>query len=83
MVAKFIPMKYGEESDRVKKAQKLLQKSGSTIKENGVYTIGMSSAVRAFQKKNKLPVTGVIDAKTFSKLLEYDKPAKPVRRKTK
>ena len=83
MVAKFIPMKYGEESDRVKKAQKLLQKSGSTIKENGVYTIGMASAVRAFQKKNKLPVTGVIDAKTFSKLLEYDKPAKPVRRKTK
>ena len=76
MVAKFIKMVYGEKSDRVKKAQKLLAKAGSSIKPNGVYSIGMVSAVKAFQKKHKLDVTGVIDAKTMNKLAEYDVPAK-------
>lgn len=81
MVAKFIPMKYGEESARIIKAQKLLQKAGSKIQPNGKYTIGMVTAVKAFQKKNKLPVTGIIDAKTMNKLSEFDTPAR--KRKTK
>lgn len=76
MVVKFIKMVYGEKSDRVKKAQKLLAKAGSSIKPNGVYSIGMVTAVKAFQKKHKLEVTGVIDAKTMNKLAEYDVPAK-------
>lgn len=76
MVARFIKMVYGEKSDRVKKAQKLLAKAGSSIKPNGVYSIGMVTAVKAFQKKHKLEVTGVIDAKTMNKLAEYDVPAK-------
>jgi peptidoglycan hydrolase-like protein with peptidoglycan-binding domain len=76
MVAKFIKMVYGEKSDRVKKAQKLLAKAGSSIKPNGVYSIGMVTAVKAFQKKHKLEVTGEIDAKTMNKLAEYDVPAK-------
>lgn len=76
MVAKFVKMVYGEKSGRVTKAQKLLVKAGSKIKANGVYSIGMVSAVKAFQKRNKLPVTGEIDAKTMNKLAEYDVPAK-------
>lgn len=76
MVAKFVKMAYGEAGGRVTKAQKLLVKAGSKIKANGIYTIGMVSAVKAFQKKHKLPVTGVIDAKTMSKLAEYDVPAR-------
>ena len=76
MVAKFIKMVYGEKSDRVKKAQKLLAKAGSSIKPNGLYSIGMVTAVKAFQKKHKLEVTGEIDAKTMNKLAEYDVPAK-------
>lgn len=75
MIAKFIKMAYGEAGARIKKAQKLLAKAGSSIKPNGIYTIGMVSAVKAFQKKHKLPVTGVIDAKTMNKLAEYDRPA--------
>lgn len=78
MTAKFIKMAYGEAGARITKAQKLLARAGSSIKPNGVYTIGMVSAVKAFQKKHKLPVTGVIDAKTMNKLAEYDKPAKKV-----
>lgn len=58
------------------KAQKLLAKAGSRIKPNGIYSIGMVTAVKAFQKKNGLPVTGEIDAKTMNKLAEYDTPAK-------
>ena len=76
MVAKFIKMVYGEKSARITKAQKLLAKAGSTIKPNGIFSIGMVSAVKAFQKKHKLPVTGVIDARTMNKLAEYDKPVK-------
>lgn len=76
MTVKFVKMAYGEAGARITKAQKLLAKAGSSIKPNGVYTIGMVSAVKAFQKKHKLPVTGVIDAKTMNKLAEYDKPAK-------
>lgn len=76
MVAKFIKMVYGEKSARITKAQKLLAKAGSTIKPNGIFSIGMVSAVKAFQKKHKLPVTGEVDAKTMNKLAEYDKPVK-------
>ncbi len=76
MVAKFIKMTYGEAGGRVTKAQKLLAKAGSRIQINGIYSIGMVSAVKAFQKRHKLPVTGEIDAKTMNKLAEYDVPAK-------
>ena len=76
MVAKFIKMAYGEKGGRITKAQILLAKAGSSIKPNGVYSIGMVSAVKAFQRKHKLEVTGVIDAKTMNKLVEYDKPVK-------
>jgi len=76
MTAKFVKMAYGEAGGRVTKAQKLLVKAGSKIKLNGVYTIGMVSAVKAFQKKHGLPVTGEVDAKTMNKLAEYDVPAK-------
>lgn len=79
MIAKFIKMAYGEAGARITKAQKLLAKAGSSIKPNGIFTIGMVSAVKAFQKKHKLPVTGVIDAKTMNKLAEYDKPMKKTK----
>lgn len=81
MIAKFIKMAYGEAGPRITKAQKMLAKAGSKIKPNGIFSIGMVSAVKAFQKKHKLPVTGVIDAKTMNKLAEYDKPAKKLTTK--
>jgi peptidoglycan hydrolase-like protein with peptidoglycan-binding domain len=76
MIVKFVKMAYGEAGPRITKVQKLLAKSGSSIKPTGVFSIGMVSAVKAFQKKHKLPVTGVVDAKTMNKLAEYDKPTK-------
>lgn len=68
MAVLFMPMKLGDNGADVKKAQVLLAKAGSTIKPNGVFTIGMRSAVVAYQKKNNLKVTGIIDKKTWEKL---------------
>lgn len=59
---------YGAKGPKVAEAQILLQDCGSRIKVNGQYTIGMIAAVRAFQKKNGLPITGKIDYKTMRKL---------------
>lgn len=57
---------YGDEGKEVLKYQKLLQKTGSKIKLNGIFSIGMSTAIRSFQKKNKLAQTGKLDAKTVT-----------------
>lgn len=57
----------------IKEAQELLRKAGSTVKATGKYTIGMYTAVKAFQKKHNLAVTGKIDYKTMRKLKTYMK----------
>lgn len=64
----------GKTGVEVKKIQQLLAKAGSSIKPNGVFGIGMLSAVKAFQKRNGLKVTGVVDAATLKKLEAYNKP---------
>lgn len=69
-------LKYGDSGKNVADAQELLRLAGSKIKVNGEFTIGMVTAVKAFQKKNKLKITGTIDQKTWEKLLEYKKPVK-------
>lgn len=70
------PMKLNDEGVHIKEAQELLRKAGSSIKVNGIFTIGMYSAVKAFQKKHGLKVTGKIDSFTWDKLLDYKKPAR-------
>lgn len=62
---------HGDEGKEVLKYQKLLQKTGSSIKLNGVFSIGMASAIRSFQKKMKLKETGILDAKTVAALEKY------------
>ena len=61
----------GNEGADVLKYQKLLQKTGSTIKLSKKFTIGMASAIKSFQKKVGLKVTGVIDAKTAEALANF------------
>ena len=76
MTCKFIPAVMGEESARIIKIRKLLAKAGSSIKPGKKFDIGMLSAVKSFQAKHKLKVTGKVDAQTMNKLAEYDKPVK-------
>ena len=80
MAVKFQKIKIGDKGVNVKECQKQLKLAGSTIRVDGIFDIGMVSAVRAFQKKNGLPVTGEIDAKTFKKLAAV-KPAKKTAKK--
>ena len=76
----FKTMSYGAEGKEIAEVQKMLQMAGSTIKVTGKFNIGMISAVKSFQKKNGLPVTGKVDSKTMAKLKTYLKPAKPARK---
>lgn len=76
-------LKYGDENNDVLEAQKLLKAAGSTINPTGKFTIGMVTAVKAFQKKNGLPVTGKIDTKTVNKLKTFAKPAKKTAKAVK
>jgi len=67
--------KYGDEGAEVLKYQKLLKKTGSTIKLNKIFSIGMASAIRCFQKKMGIKVTGKLDKKTSDALINF-KPEK-------
>ena len=64
----FKKLKLNSEGPKVKEAQQLLRKAGSTIKVTGFFSIGMYAAVKAFQKRNGLKVTGEIDSATWKKL---------------
>ena len=41
-----------------------------TVPIDGIYDTATVEAVRAFQRKNDLPVTGDVDAATYNKLYE-------------
>lgn len=77
---KFAPIGIGYAGKEVNEIQKQLVLAGSTIKPVKAYTIGMFSAVKAFQKKNGLAVTGIVDKKTWDKLMAV-KPARKTRKK--
>jgi len=63
---------YGDQGAYVEKIQKMLQGWGSKIKINGSYTIGTKTAVMNFQRKNKLPVTGIVDKQTWDVLVKQN-----------
>ena len=67
----------GYEGKEVIEIQKKLVLAGSSIKPVKKYTIGMYSAVKAFQKKAGLPATGIVDKATWNKLMAV----KPKRKK--
>ena len=79
MAIKFENIGYGAKGIKVKEIKRYLKKAGSGVKQDSVFDIGTVAAVRAFQKKNGLPVTGIVDKKTFAKLAEV----KPVKKTAK
>jgi len=60
-------MIHNSEKD-ILKAQRWLSNLGSKIKVNGLMTIGMTTALCAFQRKHSLPITGELDATTWNAL---------------
>jgi hypothetical protein len=71
----------GVTADDIKKAKEALKAKGhSTGPIDGVLDGKTQQALRDFQKANKLPVTGVLDAQTADKLgLSLEKGATPQR----
>lgn len=63
------PLKLNDKGPAVQYMALWLAQKGSSIKPTNVFHIGMRSAVLSFQAKNKLKPTGVIDKKTWMKLI--------------
>ena len=76
---KFVPIGVAAAGKEVVEICKQLALAGSKIKPVKNYTIGVYSAVKAFQKKNGLSATGVVDKKTWDKLMAV----KPVPKRGK
>lgn len=79
------PIGIGDEGDLVKEIQERLALLGSKVKATGKFNIGTLSAVKSWQKKNKLMVSGNISAFQYNKLVvmtdPLKKPAKKSRKK--
>ena len=63
-------VKFGAEGELVVQLQDLLSKHGSSIKISGKFNVGTLSAVKSFQKKNGLGITGVVNKKTWDALIK-------------
>lgn len=74
------PIKIGDESDLVKDVQMRLAVLGSAVKATGKFNIGTYSAVKSWQKKNKLRISGELSAFQYEKLVIMTNPImKPVK----
>lgn len=61
--------KVGDKSTYVQTLQEMLIKKGATIKADGAFGPATEQAVKDFQSKNNIGVTGSIDTNTLSKLM--------------
>jgi peptidoglycan hydrolase-like protein with peptidoglycan-binding domain len=59
----FSPLKVGSKGSGVKNVQTLLK-----LKADGIFGSGTEKAVKDFQSKKNLPVTGIVDQATFKAL---------------
>lgn len=64
------PIAMGEKSPLIFEIQKLLNKNGFTVKNDGVYQIETSNAIRAFETKHNLFPDGKLDTISLEYLLE-------------
>lgn len=63
------PPKLGERGWKIKIAQEKLNVVGVTTPVTGVYSKDTAEALRKFQKTNKLTTNGLLDDKTYAKLV--------------
>lgn len=63
-VSTFKPFKKGSKGASVKKVQESL-----ALKADGDFGPGTEAAVKAFQKKENMPVTGIVDEETYRRIL--------------
>lgn len=63
-------IKEGSTGQLVDQLQIFLSRYGSKVKVSGIFNSGTRNAVIAFQKKQGLDPTGIVEKQTWSKLLE-------------
>lgn len=83
MTSKNCTICLGDKSATVKDIQERLALLGSKVKATGEFNIGTLSAVKSWQKKNKLKITGKITAAQYKKLVAMTDPLKKPTRKKK
>ena len=64
-----IVVKYGSVGAYVRRVQRTLNAAGSRVKARGVFDSTTVTAVRAYQRRVGLPATGVVDPRTWSRLM--------------
>ena len=69
IVPSIVVAKRGDKSPYVSDLQNMLIKKGAAIKADGDFGPATETAVKAFQQKNGLPITGSIDTDTLNKLM--------------
>lgn len=69
IVPPIVVAKKGDNSPYIADLQKMLIKKGAKIDDDGVFGAKTEKAVKDFQIKNKLKVTGQIDTDTLNKLM--------------
>ncbi|WP_010676928.1 C39 family peptidase [Bacillus timonensis] len=68
----FIPVKQRDKGEKVKEIQKLLNKFGYSVSEDGNFGPQTTEVVKDFQKQTKLTTTGVVNEETYQKLVSLE-----------
>ena len=77
------PIGLGDKGEIIKDIQERLALLGSKVKVTGEFNIGTLSAVKSWQKKNKLQVSGKVSAFQYNKLIDMTDPLKKPEKKTR
>lgn len=77
------PIGLGDKGEIIKDIQERLALLGSKVKATGEFNIGTLSAVKSWQKKNKLQVSGKMSAFQYNKLIDMTDPLKKPEKKTR
>lgn len=87
VMGKKIPLAKGSEGDNITELHDIIKKIGKTISEdefNGsLFGDSTETAIKDLQKEFGLPVTGVLNKKTYDKLLNYQPPIEEPIQKVK
>lgn len=70
-MANYKQVSYGSKGSDVTELQKLLNKNGYGLDEDGIYGSKTQAAVKDFQKKNKLAVDGIVGKETWGKITGF------------
>jgi len=68
MASVYTSLKQGARGDSVKELQKLLNQSGYSLAEDGIYGTQTAAAVNDYKTKNNMAADGVADEATWTKL---------------